>query len=106
MSKCYLINDGGRLGEIDELEIIKETAKTFVIYRKNWGERIVKKAEMRAWSQEIRLTYPEALSRLKEIIRKRIADNKATIERLKEKNISLAEKLVKVEAEIEVRENE
>ena len=103
MFKCYLIRDGHRdVGTIEECEIIKETSKTFIIKDLRGFiviTRTVRKETMALPNAEIRLTYPEALIRAKELVLSRIAIIGKRIKALQEESELYIKKLKDLESE-------
>ena len=81
--KLYLIDTKWKLGTIEEVEVIKETEKTYTIIRKNWGKHLVRKSEMRVWEYVLCKSYDEAVEKTKELLKHRILQYLGKIEGLK-----------------------
>lgn len=98
---CFKVGNKYDIGRITKCEIVKETAKTYVIRdlpKDELGftnENTIKKSDMSTFVNDVVLTFEEAKQKRKEIILQRIDSNTSTIERLKKENSILEERLNK-----------
>lgn len=99
IKKLYMIDSKWNLGRIEEVEVIKETEKTYKIRRNSWGTNTVRKAEMSVWGYLFCMTYDEAITKTKELLIRRTEDTEKRIEKLKEDLANYKAILAEVEKE-------
>lgn len=83
--KYYIINLSNILCDIEECDVIKETAKTFTIKIEHFYERTVKKSKMKFGDLFPKLLVPtleEAEKKQKELLQSKIKQKKERIKEL------------------------
>lgn len=96
--KYYIINLSSMLCDIEECDVIKETAKTFTIKMDYFTERTVKKSKMKFGDLFPKLLVPtleEAEKKQKELLQSRIKQKKEKIKEI-ELNIKKIEEFLGV----------
>ena len=98
--KAFCISKASfELGKITEVQIVKETPKTFVIDRRG-SQWVYRKSEMQTEYAMLAFTLFEALVASKMLMEHKVLQNNKEIKRLQKQNEELQEKIAEMEARL------